>query len=180
MAEHTPPTAAPTAVPTADTTEEPVKKKGKGKLFIILGAVLVVLGGGGAAAYFTILKPAPAEGAAAATAAVEHAKPEANGIIAFEPFVVNLADTGGRRFLRINVRLLVPEEEEAKHIEESKVKIERLRASILELLTAQTSEQVTSIDGKAALKHAIVEHAKPILEPIEVSDVLFSDFVVQY
>ncbi len=169
----------PAAAPAADATAAQ-KKKGKGKLFIILGAVIVLLGGGGAAAYFTILKPAPAEGDAAKAAESEHKTPEANGIIAFEPFVVNLADPGGRRFLRINIRLLVPEEEEAKHIEESKVKVERLRAAILELLTAQTSEQVASLEGKTALKHAIVEHAKPILEPTEVSDVLFSDFVVQY
>jgi flagellar FliL protein len=159
----------------------PVQKRGKGKLFIILGAVFLLLGGGGAAAYFTLLSPAPAEGEAAAAAAEDEHKPaEAHGLVSFEPFIVNLADTGGRRFLRISVRLLVPEEEEAKEIEEHKVTVERLRASILEILSSQTSEQVASLEGKTALKHQIAERAKPILEPIEVADVLFSDFVVQY
>lgn len=163
------PSEAPAAAP----------KKKKGKLFMILGVVLVLLGGGGAAAYFTLLQPKPAEGE---EAAVEHKEPkhDAKGIINFEPFVVNLADPGGRRFLRINVRLLVPEEEEAKHVEESQVVLMRLRAAILELLTAQTSDGIASIDGKSALKASIVEHTRPILEPTEVSDVLFSDFVVQY
>jgi flagellar FliL protein len=176
MAEKTETPAADT--PAADAA--PAKKKGKGKLFIVLGAVFLLLGGGGAAAYFTLLQPAPAEGEAAAAAEGEHKAAEAHGLVSFEPFIVNLADTGGRRFLRINVRLLVPEEEEAKEIEERKVTVERLRASILEILSAQTSEQVASLEGKDALKHQIAERAKPILEPIEVADVLFSDFVVQY
>lgn len=176
--------AEKTETPAADAPAAeaaPTKKKGKGKLLIILGVVFLLLSGGGAAAYFTLLKPVPAEGEAAAAAADDaHKIPEAHGLVSFEPFIVNLADTGGRRFLRINVRLLVPEEEEAKEIEEHKVTLERLRASILELLSSQTSEQIASLEGKTALKHQIAEHAKPILEPIEVADVLFSDFVVQY
>lgn len=167
--------------PAADAAS---KKKGKGKLLMILGVVFVLLAGGGAAAYFTLLKPAPeaAGGEPEKGEAKKHEakKHEANGLVTFEPFVVNLADPGGRRFLRINVRLLVPEEEEAKEIEESKVKTERLRATILELLTAETSEKISSVEGKAELKHEIIEHAKSILEPMEVTDVLFSDFVIQY
>ncbi len=156
------------------------KKKGRGKLFIILAVVLVLLGGGGAGAFFMLRKPAPAEGeAAAADAPKEHA---ANGIVNFEPFVVNLADQGKRRFLRITVRLLVAEEEQAKHVEESQVLQARLRADILELLTEQTSETVASSEGKAELKKHITEKAHHILEheKIEVADVLFSDLVIQY
>jgi flagellar basal body-associated protein FliL len=37
-----------------------------------------------------------------------------------------------------------------------------------------------SADGKAALKKEIAERAAKVVEPIEVVDVLFSDFVVQY
>ena len=87
---------------------------------------------------------------------------------------------GSQRFLRISVRLIVPNEEEAKEIEESEVKVMRLRSSILELLTAQTSDHIVSADGKVALKKEIAERATHIVEPVEVSDVLFSDFVVQY
>ncbi len=180
MSDNTQAPAPAPATPPAGATAAAPKKKGKGTLFIILGVVLVLLGGGGAAAYFTLLAPAAEGEGDGAAKAEEHKAPTANGIVTFEPFIVNLADAGGRRFLRINVRLLVPEEEEGKHLQENKVTIERLRAAILDLLSTQTSEQVSSPDGKAALKHAIAEHAKPILEHTEVVDVLFSDFVVQY
>lgn len=162
-----------------DGKKEPAKGKSKAKLFIILGVVFVLLGGGGAGAFFMMRKPADA-------AAAEHGEEEKKkhetpkGMVSFEPFVVNLADPGGKRFLRINVRLLVPEEEEAKELEENKVATERLRAMILELLTEQTSEVIVQAEGKAALKTKIIEQADHILEPIEVADVLFSDFVVQY
>jgi flagellar protein FliL len=161
----------------AEQAAKPAKKSSKGKLFILVGVLVVLLGGGGLAAYFTMRQPAPAAGAEAAPKKAEHA---GTGIVSFEPFVVNLADTSGQRFLRISVRLIVGEEEQAKHIQESEVQLMRLRSAILELLTAQTSERIVTQDGKAALKQAIAERTAEIVKPIEVSDVLFSDFVVQY
>jgi len=162
----------------ADPAAKPAKKKSKGKLFIIASVVIVLLGGGGLAAYFTMRKPAETtEAAAAAPKKDAHA---GAGIVSFEPFVVNLADPGAQRFLRISVRLIVAEEEDAKHIQESEVQLMRLRSAILELLTAETSDHIVTPDGKAALKKEIAERAVHIVEPIEVSDVLFSDFVVQY
>lgn len=168
----------------SDTEQtKPAKKGGKGKLFLIIGLVVVLLGGGGAAAYFTMRKPAADAEGDHKEGKKEHAEEEkkaGSGIVSFEPFVVNLADKNAARFLRINVRLIVGEEEEAKHIQESEVQVMRLRSAILDLLTAQTSEHIVTPEGKAALKKEIAEQATHILEHAEVSDVLFSDFVVQY
>jgi flagellar basal body-associated protein FliL len=47
------------------------------------------------------------------------------------------------------------------------------------LLTQQTAAGLQTADGKAALKKTIAERATGIVKPAEVSDVLFSDFVVQ-
>jgi flagellar FliL protein len=166
------------AAENAEGGKAPAKGEGKGKLFVILGVVFVLLGGGGAGAFFMLRESAAPDAAAKAEEEKKHEAPK--GIISFEPFVVNLADAGGKRFLRINVRLLVPEEEEAKHLEDNKVAVERLRASILELLTEQTSDVIVQAEGKAALKAKIIDHATHIIEPVAVADVLFSDFVVQY
>ncbi len=156
-------------------------KKSNGKLFIILGVVVILLGGGGAGAYFVMRKPAAEpDKAGTAKAAVKHKKPEETGIVNFEPFVVNLADPGGRRFLRINVRLIVDDLEKAEQIQKSEVQLMRLRSDILEQLTQQTSDKLGTPDGKSELKKTIAEHAHKIVEPTEIADVLFSDFVVQY
>ena len=167
----------------AEQAAEP--KKSRAKLFIILGAVVVLLGGGGAGAYFVLRTPAAAKTEKGgdkdkATAKPKHKKPEDSGIVNFEPFVVNLADPGRKRFLRINVRLIVDGAEKAEHIQKSEVLLMRLRSDILEQLTEQTSERIATAEGKTALKASIAERAKHIVEPTEIADVLFSDFVVQY
>ncbi len=159
-----------------DPAAQPAKKKSKGKFIIILGILVLLLGGGGLAAFFTLRKPATA----AAGAPPKKETHAATGIISFEPFVVNLADTGGQHFLRINVRLIVGNEEEAKKIDENQVQLMRLRSGIVDLLTSETSDHIVTQDGKSALKKEIAERAAHIVEPIEVADVLFSDFVVQY
>jgi flagellar FliL protein len=164
--------------PATDPAASPAKKKSsKGKFIVILGVLVLLLGGGGAAAFFAFRKPAAS--ATGDAAPKKETKPP-TGIISFEPFVVNLADPGAQHFLRINVRLIVADEEEAKKIEESQVQLMRLRSTVVDLLTSETSEHIVSADGKTALKKEIAERAAKIVEPIEVADVLFSDFVVQY
>ena len=155
-------------------------KKSRGKLLLILGVVVLLLAGGGGAAFWWLRAPAEAADAEAAGHVEKKLDLAAAGIVSFEPFIVNLADPGAKRFLRINVRLLVPSAEEAKHIQESEVLLTQLRSDILELLTAQTSERIVSAEGKAELKKAIIEHAHATVAPAEIADVLFSDFVVQY
>lgn len=166
--EHTP----------ADPAAAPAKKKSsKGKFILILGILFLLLGGGGAAAFFAFRKPAAA---ATGDGVPKKETKSPTGIVSFEPFVVNLADPGAQHFLRISVRLIVANEEEAKKIEESQVQLMRLRSGIVDLLTSETSEHIVTQDGKNALKKVIAERAAKIVEPIEVADVLFSDFVVQY
>jgi flagellar FliL protein len=173
MSEPTPETPAAEAAP--------APKKPRGKLFMILGVVVVLLAGGGGAAFWWLRTPSAAAKSAAPKAKAPKKLDLAKaGIVNFEPFVVNLADAGAKRFLRINVRLLVDKAEEAEHIQKSEVLVMRLRSDILELLTAQTSEKIVSAEGKAELKKQIIEHTHQTVAPAEVADVLFSDFVVQY
>ena len=111
---------------------------------------------------------------------MKHKKPEETGIVNFEPFVVNLADPGGRRFLRINMRLIVDDLEKAEEIQKSEVQLMRLRSDILEQLTEQTSEKLGTPDGKSEFKKSIPNTLTRSWSPSEIADVLFSDFVVQY
>jgi flagellar FliL protein len=162
---------------TQPEAEQPVaRKKPRSKLLIIsILVVVLLLGGGGAGAYWWMRVHAEgAEGDAAKEE--EHAEP---GMVSLEPFVVNLADTEARRYLRINVRFIVDGPEVAAELQENQVASMRLRAGVLELLTQQTAAGLQTAEGKATLKKSIAERASAIVKPAEVSDVLFSDFVVQ-
>ena len=162
----------------ADTepkVEQPAPKKSRGKLLIVIIAVVIVLAGGGGGAYWW-MRASAQTGEAKGTSGATDAEA---GMVSLEPFVVNLADTEARRYLRINVRLIVNGTDAATEIQENQVAAMRLRAAVLELLTQQTAATLQTADGKTALKKNIAERATGIVKPTEVSDVLFSDFVVQ-
>jgi flagellar FliL protein len=163
------------------------EKKGKGRLIIIIAAVVVLLAGGGAAFWFLGNPSAKAQAhdpAAVEDEAEEEApepeKGEKQGIVPFDPFVVNLADEGVSRFLRLTLKLVVKNEEIAKELEEDEVVRAQVRSSVLELLTLQTSEHLVTPEGKAELKKQIAERAEHAMHKTKVKDVLFSEFVVQF
>lgn len=149
----------------------PPPVKGRSKLLKLGVPVLCLLiGGGGAWWYFT---GRAGSGVQAAAPAPEPA------MVPFEPFLVNLADPGGRRFLRVSLQLLVAGESAAAEVEENELLHSRVRSAILELLTTQTSAGLATPEGRKSLKKAIAETATHALEHTEVSDVLFAEFVIQ-
>lgn len=166
----TTPTAPAPAAPAADAP-----KKSRRGLFLIATVALVLLLGGGGAAYWMYA----GQPAGAAAAPVEEDKGP-GAAVELDTFVVNLADLGGSRFLRVSLALIVDDEEHAAEIGENAVIKARVRSSILELLAEQTADRLVTPDGKAELKKAIGERASHAVEGLHVSDVLFSEFVVQF
>jgi flagellar FliL protein len=158
----------------------PVKKSRMKTVLILVGALLVLGGGAAAGGYWWMAR----NGAAAADGEKPHEETDKigphSGIVALEQFTVNLSDKDASRFLRATVHLVIDEGAEAEEIKENALKVMRIRSTILELLTLQTSEQVTTPEGKTALKEEIAKRASAILKPVKVIDVLFSDFVVQF
>ena len=152
--------------------EASAKPQKQSKLVVILLVLVVLLlGGGGAGAYWIFTHKGDA--------AAPPPRPEP-GIVAFDPFVVNLSDPGGTRFLRVTLRLVVDDEEHAKEMEEDELGRMRVRSAILELLTQQTADHLVTPEGKAELKTAISERASHALHDMKVLDVLFTEFVVQF
>jgi len=151
----------------------PKKKKGGGMKWLFIGALVVILGGAGAAWWML---------GGSTTEAAEAAEPELStrGVFAFEPFLVNLADDGGQRFLKATVSLVVENPEEAKHIEETPVIVAHIRSAIIEVLTQQKAPALVTPEGKTALKQAIKTRTSPLMPDKKVLDVLFSEFVVQF
>jgi flagellar protein FliL len=142
------------------------------KMLFIIVAALVVAGGGGGAYWKFFASPADP------TVAEAQSK-EPPAIINFDPFVVNLSDSGNPRFLRVTLGLVVEGEEHAKEFSENAVVRTKVRSSLIELLSQQQATQLMTPEGKAALKKAIIAHAMRKAEHLEVHDVLFTEFIVQ-
>jgi flagellar FliL protein len=153
--------------------------KRKSKLPLIAGAAALVLAGAGGGGYWWWSHRAPADPNAQAKVEETHDPADA-GVVSFEPFVANLADEGGTRFLRTSLKLVVAGAETAKEVGESDVELAQLQSAILEVLTVQTAEQLVTPEGKAALKKQVLEKAGHVLHNAKVTDVLFTEFVVQF
>lgn len=167
--------------PKAEAPAEAAPAKPKSKLPLIAGAAVLVLAGAGGGGYWWWSHRAPADPKAAEAAAKEEEhEPEDAGVVSFEPFVANLADEGGTRFLRASLKLVIAGAETAKEVEENAVDRAKLQSTILEILTIHTAEQLVTPEGKAALKKEILEKTGHVLHTAKVTDVLFTEFVVQF
>lgn len=163
--------AAP--APAADAAAAATKGGGKNKM-VLIGGVVVALAGGG---YYYKTQAAAHEDVAPVAKEIS---PKERGLVSFDPFVANLADPGGRRFVRVTVQLVVADALQATEMTETPVLAMQARAIILELLGTQVADTLVTPEGKVALRQAIAERVAEALHEIEVVDVLFSDFVVQF
>jgi flagellar FliL protein len=166
--------------PKGDAAPADAPAKPKSKLPLIAGAAVLVLAGAGGGGYWWWSHRAPADPQTKAEEKVEPHTPEDAGVVGFEPFVANLADEGGTRFLRASLKLVVAGAETAKEVEENAVEHAILQSAILEILTVHTAEQLVKPEGKAALKKEILEKTGHVLHSAKVTDVLFTEFVVQF
>jgi len=158
------------------------KKKGKGLLFIIAGVVLVAAAGGG----FFLLRPkAKSEGAAAAA---EHGggghgeaakAPEARGVVSLEPFIVNLADAEGDRYIKCTMRIVLDSREAAEAVRADELSVTKIRDRMLTLLSSKSYGQVASAEGKETLRQEIQKQIDPVLATGKVSEVYYTEFIVQ-
>jgi flagellar FliL protein len=181
----TPPTAKATGAEaaTSGATDTVAKKKGRGKLVVILVAVVVLLAGASAGGFWwwrsAAAAAAQAQGGDGAEPAAE--APEApSGLVPLDPFIVNLAGDNASQLLRATIRLIVTPKEKAKELSDDEVVRARLRSAVLEILTAQNSQQLMTAEGKTALKQAVMASATKIIRDAKVMDVLLTDFVVQF
>jgi len=152
------------------------KGGGKKKTLLMIGAAVLAVAGGG---YYWQAKSSAAA-AEAREAETKPVSPKERGLVSFEPFVANLADPGGKRFVRATVQLVVGDAHMATEMTETPVLSMQARAIILELLATQTADALVTPEGKVALRQAIAERIAEALHEVEVVDVLFSDFVVQF
>ena len=158
----------------ADPKAEAAAPQGSKKklLIIIIVAVLAVAIGAGATWYFTHDKPAGA--------AHKVVKAEPPVYVPIEQFVVNLQPETGEQFLQIAFTLQVANQKDGEAIKGNMAKV---RSRVLLLLSGKKASEVSSVEGKRQLATEIAAAInQPFVdkgEPQQVSDVLFTAFIIQ-
>jgi flagellar FliL protein len=139
-----------------------------GKLLIIVVAFVVLLGAGGAVVYMKFMGATPAK------ASVEKGQTPVSYTL--PTFLVNLADPGSKRFLKVSIDLQLDSKAAA---DQCKALDPQLRDSILTILSSQESGDIVSADDKRRLKKLIKQSLNQNLTSGKVLHVYFTDFLIQ-
>lgn len=152
----------------------PEKKKGSALKWIIIAAVAVfVLGGAGAGAYFFLVK---SKVSAEEKKHAEQNKPPAAVFWPMDPFIVNLIDNEGERYLKVALQL---ELSEPSSVEDLNLLKPKIRDSILDLLSAKTYKEMMDPIGKQRLRDEIALRANGYLTKGKILKVYFTEFIIQ-
>jgi flagellar protein FliL len=157
----------------ASNQESPVAKKSKFAPLLIVVVILSLLGGAGAAWFFLH------QGKTAQAAPEPQKVPEY--VAHLDPFTVNLADSEDSHFLRITIDLDLGHVPKGADSEKGNgdFPTARVRDAVLAVLTLGKADVLITPDGKAALKHDLIEGLQQKVPEIDVRDVYFTEFLVQ-
>ena len=171
----------------------PKKRKLK-KIIFILIPVLVILGGGGYFGYKRFFTPKPEtqqpESALLAETKADVQPKDKDGkplppplapapglILTLEPFMVNLADASGHRFLRVIISLDVGNETMQQ---ETLARMPRIRDSLLLLFSSKNSSELNTTAGKLKLRSEILKSVNNVLGVKDkITQAYFVELVVQ-
>ena len=159
---------------TAEEIEE--VKKGSLKKLIVMCLVLAILGGGGFAGwkFFLANKMSSSEDG---SDNVKVKESTASGILfKMEPFIVNLLDQDGKRYLKTQFQVEVDGEEVKKELQ---ARTPHVRDAILLLLTSKSFSQIGDPRGKLELRSELIERINSVLKSGTIRTVYFTEFVVQ-
>lgn len=108
---------------------------------------------------------------------LQEAKATSSFIYIFEQnFLVNLSDKDILRYLKMTLGVEIPDQRVAEEIKNKTVEI---RDAIITLVSAQTSEDLSTTEGKEKLKLLIADSINSFLNSGKVIKVYFVDFVMQ-
>ncbi|MBF0558230.1 MAG: flagellar basal body-associated FliL family protein [Nitrospirae bacterium] len=103
-------------------------------------------------------------------------KKEAVANFILDPFILNIANHGQPRFLKIAFAL---ELANGSFEERAKARTAQLRDAIIALVSARSSDDFLGQDGKIQLKDEILLQANQILKDGAVKNIYFTDIVMQ-
>jgi flagellar FliL protein len=179
------------AEPEAEEGAPVPAKRGKMGLFLGLAGAIVLAGGGAAGALYyskaAAAKPAAA-GKAAPKGGHEGADAEASGpaekgaprgVLSLEPFIVNLADADGERYVKCTMRLVLDTYEASEAVKLDELAITRARDRMLTLLSSKAYADIATPDGKEKLRGEVREQLSAALGHGKIEEVYFTEFIVQ-
>jgi flagellar protein FliL len=148
------------------------------KLIVLALLVVILLGGGAFAWKSGILNNMIGGGetnkVAKKISKIE--KPDIGPIYPMEPFIVNLMEPMGKRYLKVKIELELEKEELRSEVDK---RLPQFRDGILTLLSSKSFKDVNDLSGKYQLRSEILGMLNGYLKTGKVKNVYFTEFIVQ-
>jgi flagellar FliL protein len=93
-----------------------------------------------------------------------------------DTMIVNLADRGGKRYLRVTMQFELNTPEVVEEIEK---RLPQIRDSILMVLPAKQYADISTTQGKIALRDELMAQLNGYLKTGAINTIYFTEFVVQ-
>lgn len=142
-------------------------------IVVMVVVVLVLLVGAGVGTALFIKQKSTAEekkrSAAQVTAAI-------GPVWSMESIIVNLADGGGERYLKVAMQFEVATPEATKELDLVKPKIQDM---VIDLLSSKTYADLADNAGKQRLREEIILRVNSIFAQGKVTKVYFTEFIIQ-
>jgi flagellar FliL protein len=147
-------------------------------LIIIISVAVLFMGMVGAGFYilWNKISQMPLDPAAVEEIPVEEEENVIGPLYSLDTMIVNLADHGGKRYLRVTMALELSDPEAAMTIES---RLPQVRDAILMILPTKTYDDVSTTEGKIALRGEVMEKINGLMTKGRVNNIYFTEFVVQ-
>ena len=119
---------------------------------------------------------AQAQNAVATDGQVQQMQQTLGTIFPLQTFIVNLADAGGNRYLRVTMELELTRGTSAAEI---KNRLPQMRDNILMVLPSKRYEEIRTLEGKTSLRNEIIASLNGLFDQQSISNIYFTEFVVQ-
>jgi flagellar FliL protein len=150
-------------------------------LVILIGFLMVFMLGMGGGLFMMWNKLSELSVQSAANAGVNPAQGNSieqplGPIFPLTTFIVNLADKGGNRYLRVTMDLELGNPELETELNK---RLPQVKDSILMILPSKRFEDISTVEGKIALRDEILEKLNSLLTQGKITNIYFKEFVVQ-
>ena len=147
-------------------------------LIIVISVVLLFMAavGGGFFILWNKISQIPATPAPTPEVNVQEEENKIGPLYSLDTMIVNLAGQGGKRYLRVTMSLELSDPDAITSIES---RLPQVRDAILMILPTKTYDEVSTTEGKVALRNQLMTTINSLMTKGQVNNIYFTEFVVQ-
>jgi len=147
-------------------------------LIIIIAVILLCMGmvGAGFFVLWKKIEQIPQPPPAAGEIPIEEEESGIGPLYTLDTMIVNLADHGGKRYLRVTMALELSDIEAEATIEG---RLPQIRDAVLMILPTKNYNDISTTEGKIALRDELMEKINSLMTKGKVNNIYFTEFVIQ-